>query len=362
MKHGSIHSLIPGVALAIALVGGTTRAATPATAPSADAPAATTRPALLGVRKIWDAAPHNAFTDLVRFNGHLVCAFRESSGHIKKDGYIRVILSDDDGETWSNAADLRGPRGDVRDAKLAPTPDGRLALLTCVNLSAGGYQSVVYGSADGKTWEGPRDVAEHNVWLWGLKFNEGVGYSVGYGTLGSDRYVRLYRTTDATRTFAAVTDKLAIGMPFPNESALAFAPDGTATLLQRCDPDPAVIGTAKPPYTNWTFKASATRVGGPALLRLADGRWLGAGRLFDDGARGKGPRTSLFWVEPTTGAIDECLRLPSGGDTSYPGFAWTDDGALLVSYYSSHEGKTSIYLARVAMPPRTGPARKAASK
>ena len=35
-----------------------------------------------------------------------------------------------------------------------------------------------------------------------------------------------------------------------------------------------------------------------------------------------------------------------GGDTSYPGLLW-HDGVLWVSYYSSHEGKTSIYLARV---------------
>ncbi len=40
------------------------------------------------------------------------------------------------------------------------------------------------------------------------------------------------------------------------------------------------------------------------------------------------------------------LTLPSGGDTSYPGLVWHDD-QLWMSYYSSHEGKTSIYLARI---------------
>ena len=43
------------------------------------------------------------------------------------------------------------------------------------------------------------------------------------------------------------------------------------------------------------------------------------------------------------------LTLPSGGDCSYPGMAWQDD-ILWVSYYSSHEGKTSIYLAKVKLP------------
>ena len=38
------------------------------------------------------------------------------------------------------------------------------------------------------------------------------------------------------------------------------------------------------------------------------------------------------------------LRLPSGGDTSYPGMVWHEN-TLWVSYYASHEGKAAIYLA-----------------
>ena len=44
--------------------------------------------------------------------------------------------------------------------------------------------------------------------------------------------------------------------------------------------------------------------------------------------------------------MKEALALPSGGDTSYPGLVFHED-LLWVSYYSSHEGKTSIYLAKV---------------
>ena len=32
---------------------------------------------IVEIRKIWDAAPHNAFTDLERFKGEWYCAFRE---------------------------------------------------------------------------------------------------------------------------------------------------------------------------------------------------------------------------------------------------------------------------------------------
>jgi len=44
--------------------------------------------------------------------------------------------------------------------------------------------------------------------------------------------------------------------------------------------------------------------------------------------------------------MTKLLKLPSGGDTSYPGLVWYED-MLYASYYSSHEGKTSIYLAKV---------------
>jgi hypothetical protein len=46
------------------------------------------------------------------------------------------------------------------------------------------------------------------------------------------------------------------------------------------------------------------------------------------------------------GRLTEFLKLPSGGDTSYAGLVWHED-LLWVSYYSSHEGKTAIYLAKV---------------
>ena len=40
--------------------------------------------------------------------------------------------------------------------------------------------------------------------------------------------------------------------------------------------------------------------------------------------------------------------LPSSGDSSYPGLVWHDN-QLWISYYSSHEGKAAIYIARVKL-------------
>ncbi len=89
-----------------------------------------------------------------------------------------------------------------------------------------------------------------------------------------------------------------------------------------------------------------TRVGGPHILQLPDGRIVAAVRLYDGRVR-----TSLCWLNSETGALTEFQTLPSGGDTSYPGLVWHED-ALWVSYYSAHEVgnkdfKTAVYMAKV---------------
>src|SRR5688500_4263385 len=84
-------------------------------------------PSITEVRKIWDSAPHNAFTDLVRYKGEFFCVFREGTGHVSPDGKLRVISSKD-GQQWTSAALISSPNGDLRDAKIAITPDNRLML------------------------------------------------------------------------------------------------------------------------------------------------------------------------------------------------------------------------------------------
>ena len=77
------------------------------------------------------------------------------------------------------------------------------------------------------------------------------------------------------------------------------------------------------------------------MLQLPNGQFLAAVRLYDNRHR-----TSLCWIDERGGTVEEVLTLPSGGDTSYAGMVLQDD-ILWISYYSSHEKKTSIYLAKV---------------
>lgn len=305
-------------------------------------------PRLVSVRKIWDAAPHNAFTDLVRFNGAWYCAFREGQAHVSPDGALRVITSRD-GERWQSAARITDDRGDLRDAKLSVTPDGRLMLCGAMALHQPGpyrHQSLVWFSKDGQTWSRGEQVGDRDVWLWRVTWHAGQAYGIGYSTV-EPKFVRLYASREGRR-FQEVVDHL-YEQGYPNEHALVFMPDDTVHCLLRRDgtPSSALLGTAKPPYTEWSWKDLGKRVGGPALLRLPDGRIVAATRLMD----GK-VRTALSWLDPAKGTLTEFLSFPSGGDTSYPGLVWYD-GLLWVSYYSSHEGKTSIYLAKVDLGDRT---------
>ena len=80
------------------------------------------------------------------------------------------------------------------------------------------------------------------------------------------------------------------------------------------------------------------------MIELPDGRILAATRLYSGGTR-----TSLSWLDPKNATLTEVLKLPSGGDTSYAGLVW-HEGLLWISYYSSHEGKSRIYLAKVKIP------------
>ena len=98
------------------------------------------------------------------------------------------------------------------------------------------------------------------------------------------------------------------------------------------------LGRAKPPYTDWTWCDIDMKLGGPDAILLPSGTWVLGSRLYGP----RGSRTVLARLEDD-GRTTQVLRLPSGGDTSYPGMC-VHDGKLWVSYYSSHEGKTSIYL------------------
>ncbi|MBI2926564.1 MAG: exo-alpha-sialidase [Verrucomicrobia bacterium] len=300
---------------------------------------------MLEVRKIWEAAPHNAFTDLVRFKGRWFCVFREGQAHVSPDGALRVITSKD-GQDWTSAALLTSTTADLRDAKITITPKGELMLSGAGALhqpAESKHRSLAWFSKDGAKWSEPVIIGDANQWLWRTTWHKNIAYSIGYDTT-AEKFIRLYASKDG-RKFNTLVPTL-FNEGYPNETALVFLPDQTCLCLLRRDGNPGTgqLGRARPPYTQWAWHDLGVKIGGPHMIRLRDGRFVAAVRLYDGGAR-----TSLLWLDPEAGRLTEFLKLPSGGDTSYPGLVW-HKGLLWVSYYSSHEGKTSIYLAKVKLP------------
>jgi hypothetical protein len=295
----------------------------------------------LDVRRIWDRGVHNAFTDLIRFRDRWYCVFREGSAHVSPDGALRVITSTD-GRTWEAAALITSPTADLRDAKMTVTPDGVLMLSGAAALhdrSEHSHQSRAWFSADGRHWSKAVDLGDPDFWLWRITWHGSTAYGIGYAC-GPERSIRLYASGDGRRFDTRVSRLFDRG--YPNETSIVFDGETALCLLRRDGtPNSALLGSAQPPYTTWTWQDLGLRLGGPHMILLPDGRLLAAGRLYDGATR-----TALCWIDRDRGTLTECLTLPSGGDTSYPGLVW-HEGLLWFSYYSSHEEKTAIYLARI---------------
>ena len=301
---------------------------------------------LVSVQKIWDKAPHNAFTDLVRFNDRWFCVFREGEGHVSPDGALRVITSKD-GVHWESAALITADDSDLRDAKITLTPDGKLMLTGAGALHdkrVNTHQSYSWFSDDGFYWSRAYPIGDPDLWLWRSTWHKDKVYSIGYGC-NKNRMLRLYSGNDG-KTFDTLVETL-YDTGYPNETSIVFSGDTAYCLLRRdADLNSGLLGIALPPYTDWQWKDLGVRIGGPHMIQLPGGEMIAAVRLYSEGS--KPVRTSVCAVDTQKGTITELLALPSGGDTSYPGLVY-HEGELWISYYSSHEGKTSIYLAKVEM-------------
>jgi hypothetical protein len=321
-------------------------------------------PEVVSLARIWDRGRHNAFTDLIRWRDKWYCTFREADGHVGGDGQLRVLESTD-GSQWISAGLVTEQGIDLRDPKLSITPDDRLMIVAGGSVYEGatllGRQPRVAFSRDGREWTAPQRVLEEGEWLWRVTWHAGRAYGVSYNAAA--------RTTPAAKD-AAQSGRVAPGpadwklklvaspdginyqlityldVPgHPNETTLRFLPNDDMIALVRREGGNTNgwIGRSQPPYRDWTWQETAHRLGGPNFIRLPDGALWAASRHYPGGAK-----TVRAGMTPD-GNYSPALTLASGGDTSYAGLVW-HEGLLWMSYYSSHEGKSAIYLAKIKLP------------
>jgi hypothetical protein len=320
----------------------------------AQQPAATMKATLESVDKIWDRGKHNGFSDIIRFQNLWYCCLREGDANIG-GGKIRVLASYDT-KTWSPVAMIEEADVDLREPRFCPTKEERLFMVAGGSVYKGaefkGRRPRVVTSTDGKHWSPPEKALAEGDWLWRaiMSPTEKRYFAVAYNQypntggpkLEPEWSAKLYNSVDA-KAWSLTAQFDVKGAP--NECTVRILKDGTMMALLKRD-NPAVgkkgmIGSAAAPYHEWTWKELPGPVVGPNFVELPDGRLIAGSAGF-----GSTPGAHMVLFEMTREGLKSILELPSGGDCSYPGMLF-HEGVLYVSYHSSHEGKTSVYLARV---------------
>ena len=309
------------------------------------------------IERISGDAAHSAFTDLLRVGDRLYGTFREGDGHVHgADGRIRVLARDGEGP-WESVSLLAEEGIDLRDPKLSQRPDGRVMLLCGGSdyrdrVLVGRRSRVAFSDDDGgfgplRPIEVDPEVRTDDDWLWRVTWDRnGTAYGVLYQPGNDGSAVRLLSSQDGVR-WKQVADLPLEGQP--NETTLRFDSNGELQALVRREGDDsrAMFGRAEAPFDEWTFQVLPEAVGGPDFVRgPGNDGWIIAGRRYGD----EGPQTNLWW-RGDDGSWETLLTLPSSGDTSYPGLVLEGD-RLLVSYYSSHEERSAVYLATIRVRPR----------
>lgn len=309
---------------------------------------------LVSVAKIWDKGNHNAFTDLIRFQNLFYCCFREAPAHVGGEGVIR-ILSSFDAKTWASTSELKLPGVDLRDPKLGVTKDERLICFMGGSIYKGttlmGRQPQVATSTDGRNWSPIVKSLGEGDWLWNVTWHDaekkfyGTVYNTHPTTAGPKE-----ETEWSLKLYTSLDGKVwQLNAPWdikgrPNEATVRVQADGTMLALVRREApgnNTGMIGTSTSPYRDWKWSTLKVPLGGPNFIVLSDGKIIAGSRGF-----GKTPGAHMVLFSMTATSLTPILELPSSGDCSYPGMVF-NDGTLYVTYYSSHEGKASIYLAQV---------------
>ena len=299
----------------------------------------------LRVRKIWSDNRHNAFTSLAESNGVIFLAFRSASNHKASDGSIRILCSEDKGETWRNTALITKENWDLRDPKLVEI-GGVLHLFTFGRSESGTFASWHAISRDGLKFSDLSLIPGMGL-IWGIaKFGHKIYATDYYRVSDMEFRPRLYSSEDGQKW-----DKL-LDFPMPGtEVALDFDSEGFLYTFIRdsaygcgCIP---TVARLEPPYTTMPVldgktmdlvKALNLRMTGPMIKRLKDASLL-VGRCWDGGAcsdHKRNTRTDVYILEDKE-EPRYCFTLPSGGDTSYASWCGTTPGRAILSYYSSHE-------------------------
>ena len=326
------------------------------------------RVSVSNVRRVFHNGEHNAFTDLVKFRGEYYLTFRSCpDGHMVHPTASIIILTSADLRNWKPVHQFSVAKRDTRDPHFLVFRD-QLFVYTGTWYSGEStlprdqydlnlHLGYAAWSEDGQSWHGPKMLdGTFGHYIWRAATYDGKAYLCGRRKIefevlkkGEPREVEslMLESDDGFVWRKRATFQEIDG----DETAFQFLPDGSILGIGRRGKKSAQLLTSKAPWTDWQLSDLKQYIGGPLLTRWND-RWVVGGRKT---TAGSGPRCALHWLVGDT--LHQFADLPSGGDTSYPGFLQLSPHKAVVSWYSSHEKDdngqsiTAIYMAELSMEP-----------
>ncbi len=322
---------------------------------------------ITSVRKLFHNGEHNAFTDMIKFQGKYYLTFRSCpDGHMLHPTSKVLVLVSEDTKTWKPIHQFSVAKRDVRDPHFLVFKK-KLFIYTgtwyCGETSPKTRdinQHLGYGvwTADGKKWSKPIMLeGTYGHYIWRAASFGGTAYLCGRR---KREFAEVKERTARNKILETAMLESEDGLIWKtrslftpdhgDETAFLFEPDGALLAIGRSGSLPAWVFRSQPPYHKMERVQLDRYLGGPLLVKW-NRRYVVGGRKAGKHAKDRKPVTSLYWLKDNQ--LHEFATLPSGGDNSYPGFLEISPTRALVSYYSSHEkdkaGKiiTAIYMAEI---------------
>ena len=314
------------------------------------------------ITTIWDKEKHNGFPDLIKFKSYFYCTFREGTNHVgnENNGKVRIVRSKNRVD-WESVGLFEMDEEDVREARLSERPDGTLMAIVAAGIYKDGkYLTlapyVSFSDKLGANFSQPekttfsKEVTPTLDWIWRITWHKGKGYGIMYtadykmvdGKRVRTMFAQLLSTTDG-KYYEKVPGIEIDGSP--NESTIRFDQNDKMYIMVRRETGDqmGVLAVSDFPYKRWQYHKMSIRLGGPNFQFLGKDKLI-MGSRFHEGAKA----STALHVTDLNGQILKTIKLPSGGDNSYPGLV-LDEKNLWVAYYSSHEGKAIVYLAEIPL-------------
>ena len=294
------------------------------------------------VRKIFSNGKHNAFTAMRRFKGDLFLAFRAGDAHNSPTADVLVLRSKD-GKDWKQVHKFDAGKDD-RDPQMVVT-DNKLFLYSPV-MNGKELTTWLATTGDGETWSEVVKIYEPQYILWKPGIHEGVFYATAHkkdeSSGGKGREVHLVKSADGVKWEKVSTIRAG---NWESETTLHFDDrhHATAFLRQKYGRPQAQVLESDPPYAEWKSRdAGVPHFSGHSVHTFKGTTYLLSRFTGPDKAYG-----SMIYTF-ADGKLTPYCQMPASGDCAYAE-AVQDGANMLVSYYSTHEGITDIYLAVVPL-------------